>query len=506
MNFHTLSHAPSNRPTRPNGFRRNSQRGSVLMVALILAGVMALSLTSYLNLSMNAAKMANRSFYMDGAQNLADIGLEQALWSMNNKDWLAGNFAQRAGTLKEYQGTFPSASTYFTLSAGAKGQVKVWADLNDADKPHIVSKATVTLADGSEIIKVAEAYLIQRSYYEEGMVGDTIDMRGQVTGDSWSSDPDNDPSTPPIPYSAAVASDNTKFAATAVIANALSGGQGQIRGAVSVGSSEAGGGLTLGSQGTVGDNAWVNAGNRGVQEGHATYDYTASFPDEKNPVPPAGTVVSTLVSASTQLPRRNASGVIIDTPASDGYYYYTIPEIDLGGNTDTLHISGGKVIITTTNTTGVTVNATGNRSGIVIDNGSALKLYTAGDVRATGNGILNGGNGVSADTANQPINFQLYGTRSANAAAISGDQIIDIKGNGYLSGVIYAPNGDVTLNGNGAVLGAAVGDTVVFTGNAAFHYDDSLPKTLVTGLWKLRKWRELSTATERSTYETQLAF
>ncbi|WP_146180313.1 hypothetical protein [Opitutus sp. ER46] len=481
-------------------------RGSVLMVALILAAVLAISLTSYLQLTTHSGKMANRSFYMDGAQNLADVGLEHALWAMNNGgNWTAANFALRSGATDQYQGTFPSASDSFPFSAGARGQVKVWVDLTNPRVPHAVALATITLADGSRIEKQSEAFMKERSYFEQGMVGDTITFKGQVTVDSWISDGDNNPSTPAVPYTTSVARDNGKVGATALIASALSGGQGDVAGSVFVGSSETGGGITLGSQGAVGDFAWINA-NTGVQEGHATYDFTADFPDVSNPTPPAGTTVYTLTSAATTLPRRDASGNLTDTPGSDGNYYYKVSAIDLSGNTDTMTIQGGNVILTTTNPTGTTVKATGNHSGIVVDAAASLKIYTAGDVAITGNGILNGGAAGTVATANQPINCQIYGTRSSATAGVSGTQKFDIKGNGHLSSVVYAPNGDVTISGNGAVLGSIVGQTVVMNGNAAFHFDESLADNLGSGLWKLQKWRELSTPAERATYAAALAF
>ena len=499
----TSLHAAS-RHDASSSWPRSTNRGSVLMVALIFAFVIALSLTSYLSLASHAAKMANRSFYMDGARDLTDVGLEQTLWALNNKNWTGGNFAASAGSTDKFQGTFPSSSTYFPLSNGAKGQVKVWVDMSDAVTPHVVSKAIIKLPNGDDVVRISEAYLKQRSYYDDGMVGDTIDIRGQCTGDSWVSD-DGNPATPPVPYSSGVARDNTRFSATSVTVSALDVGQATIRGNVAVGSPETGGGLAVGSQGTVGDNAWVSS-HRGIQDGHATYDFSASFPDEKNPTPPDGSTVPVLTTASTTLPRRNAAGTIIDSPASDGYYYYSIPTIDLSGNVDTLTVSGGKVILTATTSTGTSIKATGNHSGIVVNSNSELKLYTAGDVAITGNGILNGGVGTTATTSNQPKNFQLYGTRTKAAAATSGPQSFDVKGNGYLSGVIYGPNANVTINGNGDILGAVVGHNVVMTGNAAFHYDESLPKTLVTGLWGLKKWRELSTPTELAAYTTQLSF
>src|SRR5687767_2589235 len=107
----------------------NSKRGSVLIVSLVFAAVIAISLTSYLKLALAAPRLADRSFYSNAAQNLADTGLEHTLWSLNNNDWTTtGGFTARSGYTNQYQGTFPSSSTYYTLSRGVKGQVKVWAD------------------------------------------------------------------------------------------------------------------------------------------------------------------------------------------------------------------------------------------------------------------------------------------------------------------------------------------------------------------------------------------
>src|SRR5215207_3372902 len=109
----------------------NKSRGSALIVALIFSALLAISITSYLKLALNAGKLANRSFYLNAAQNLVDTGMERAIWSLNNEylyaspaNWTTGSFTARAGYTNEYQGTFPSANTFYTLSGGAKGQVK----------------------------------------------------------------------------------------------------------------------------------------------------------------------------------------------------------------------------------------------------------------------------------------------------------------------------------------------------------------------------------------------
>ena len=60
-----------------------SERASVLIIALLLAAVVAISLTSYLKLSTDALTLADRTFLSSSAVNLAETGLEQAIWSFN---------------------------------------------------------------------------------------------------------------------------------------------------------------------------------------------------------------------------------------------------------------------------------------------------------------------------------------------------------------------------------------------------------------------------------------
>lgn len=489
---------PSRRPAD-----RVSNRGSVLMVALIIAGVIAISLTSFMQLASNAAKLSNRSFYMDGAQNLADLGLEHSLWSMNNGVWTTGN---------TYQVTLPSTSESTTISSGGnfvfsgnvKGQVKIYADLTDASKPHVVVKASVTLNDGSVIEKLAEAYIKSASWADDGVVAPHVDVSNNVTMNSWNSDPDGNASTPAIPYSSAVAGANITVAATDVTAGALDNG-GKIYGNVAAGSSASGGGIVIGIKGIVGNATYLAdyTHNKGtIQDGHSTYDFTASFPDVSAPAAPGGSEY-TIATGNITLPRTSP----LDTPASDGNYYYYVSSISLAGS-DQLHIAGGNVVLRIGNSTmsGSALSLTGTAS-IAIDTGATLKVYTSGDVKIAGNGITSGGN--TTTTANQPINFQLYGTRSGSDVSTLGYQSLDVHGNGVLSGVVYAPNANVSAIGSGSggdIMGAIIGNSVTIGGNSQFHYDESLASTLSSGIWKLRKWRDLTNATNRTSYETLVNF
>ena len=66
--------------------------------------------------------------------------------------------------------------------------------------------------------------------------------------------------------------------------------------------------------------------------------------------------------------------------------------------------------------------------------------------------------------------------------------------------------GCVTVNGTGDTYGSVVGNRVDMVGSGNFHQDLSLANNRTSGIWKMLKWRELSTQGDRSTYAGELAF
>src|SRR5215210_4606819 len=64
-------------------FLSRSCRGSALLTALIFAIIIILTLVSSISLSTQSLKMAHRTFFADAANNLAETGLEEAVWSFN---------------------------------------------------------------------------------------------------------------------------------------------------------------------------------------------------------------------------------------------------------------------------------------------------------------------------------------------------------------------------------------------------------------------------------------
>ena len=128
-------------------------------------------------------------------------------------------------------------------------------------------------------------------------------------------------------------------------------------------------------------------------------------------------------------------------------------------------------------------------------------VYASGDTDISGNGVANGSvsGSVTNSTAQQPINFQLYGTSTTG-------QEINLKGNGTFSGIVYAPEGSIFVNGNGDFSGSVIGEDITFVGNAAFHYDESLADFDGGDRYGITRWTELTSAEDRAEAAKVLSF
>src|SRR3954464_12017861 len=107
------------------GGRGRKSRGSVLIVALLLAGIIGISLSSYLKLAITSLRTSNRSFYANSSVNYAEIGIEQAMACFYTvSTGTTADTAWSGWTLnsanKEATRTFPTASTYYDAGPGTR--------------------------------------------------------------------------------------------------------------------------------------------------------------------------------------------------------------------------------------------------------------------------------------------------------------------------------------------------------------------------------------------------
>jgi len=459
-------------PTPP----RNPEKGSLLIVAMIMAAVIGISIVSYLNLGRTGMEISNRALYNNGAMNLAENGLEQAVYAINQAvadsgySWAGhGWTVSGANARKKW--------TDYQFGQGTTGMVRAYVyDYTGGAAPRIVARSTVTVGGrGSQLIeKWIEVRMRTTSKFANGLVAkDSINFSGNnASVNSWNSDPDNDPGTAPIPYSDAVKNANGSVGSISVSVDAVAVNNADIFGYASTG-----GALPkVGNQGLIGPFGTA----KGIMDmTRVSTDFSASFDPVATPT--TGSFIDPIENAD--LPTTlGTAGTATE---------WRVASISSSGNSTKVLTIQGDVTIVVTAAPGTSGISLSGQSSIAITPGSSLKIYTEGDIAITGNGVANGG--TTAATANQPVNFQIWGTRATVG------QTIDIKGNGTLSGIVYAPNADVTIVGNGDVMGSVVANNISLTGNAEFHYDESLANFGDGNPFRVSRWRELSSADERAT-------
>jgi hypothetical protein len=440
----------------------------VLLVALLLSSVLGVSLASYIALNTQSLKLANRSFYLAEAVNMAEGCLEEVVWSFNQS--LEENAAAWDGWDRSDGLTARRTFTDFTLSGNATGSVKVWIERFNPPvgmQPKAVAFASITLPGGQGVVtKMVELRVRRRAHFASGLVAkETLTFSGQNTSvDSWVSDPDEDASTPPLPYSTALRRDKGSIAGVSINSQ-LSVGNADIWGTACVGAS-ASSAISVGSQGLIGPFGTTTGS---VNPESVTRDFAVNL--EAVIMPAGGTIVESI-------------GATIGT--ADTKTMWRAPCI-----TDSLTVYGDVTLVLTAGPGALAIDLTGQES-ITLAEGSKLTIYSEGDMKVLGNGLFN--NNTTPDT------FQLWG---ASTSAIPQD--IQLTINASLKGIAYAPNSNIKINGNGDMMGSYVAKNINVTGNAAFHYDESLARLGETTPYSLFRWRELVSAADRSVHSAAFA-
>lgn len=472
--------------------RRNRKRGSLLIVAMILAAVIGISLASYIQLGRSSLNISNRALYNNAAMNLAENGLEEAMYSINqyvaNSTYNWAGWSNSGGS--DAWRTLPATGTY-TFDQGVTGTVRVYIYGYKGNAPKVVARSTVTLGGGTSapIEKWVEIQLRKTSKFANGLVAkQQIRFNGtNASVDSWNSDPDKNAATAAIPYSSGVRHDNGSVGSVSVSVDSI-----LVQNADIWGYASTGGALpSVGPNGVVGP---FGTASGTMDMTRVATDFAADFDPVIAPVTSGYSLGS--VSSGISLPRTG------DSPAADGKFYYTASEISFNNQALVIQKRAAgdpspEVILKLTNTMD-SINIGGGSGELNIETGAKLEIYAPGDIRIAGNGIMNGG--ITAADANQPANLQIWGTKT------TGVQTIDIKGNGVLSAVVYAPQGSVTINGNGDVMGSVVANDITLVGNAAFHYDESLADFGGANPFRVSVWRELTSAAQRGAVSGVMSF
>jgi hypothetical protein len=441
---------------------RNDLRASVTLVALCFTAVLGIALTSYLVLCTRSYDLSMRQYHNDQARELAQVGLEEALWALNQDDWTEsgpGGASSWATSGADHTLTL----SYASLGQGASGElvltVASYASTGPT-WPTITSAATITLGDGRTMTKTLQATTTTAALFGNAIASANsyVSFTAGGTVDSWNSDPDNNPATPPVAYSFTAGNPDNY---TAVVAGNTNGTDGVILNQALVDGYVATFGLPI---------SYSTSGSPG---GRVTGPATAAAVN----VDPMRVGKSAFIPANPvfQVTRPSTSGPNFGGLLGD---ILALLSTLLGApsNQDTFEVTGNLTILgiplVSPNMTVdrpmkliVDGNLTIGGSGkITVTTTGSLEIFVAGDVTLGGNGIVN-----------QTLDSRKVAILCTNASTTNSLQYTSTAD---FRGVIYCVNKPIDIQRNATFYGALLsGQYVRFSTSATapvFHYDSAL--------------------------------
>ena len=457
---------------------KSSQRGSVLIVALILCAVIGIALVTYSRLTTSALKGANRSFLSLSNIDIAESGIEQAMACFYTQSTgVASATAWSGWTLSG--STAKRTFSGFTPAPGATAVVRVYVNYytNTGGTPVIVAKATTTPPDGPVINKYVEVTMKNRSLWSNGIVAKTsISGDSNLVIDSWQSG-----DTAAL-YTAASRRANGPIGVIASGAGALNVGDN----ATIYGSANTGGGAVSKTgasklTSTVGGSGWSSTLEH--------RDFAFTLPAITVPTPTGPNLITGNLTINKSFPR------VGDVAAADGKYYYDWGAFINSYASNTMTITAPCVFLMTGVGAATTkVITTSSSATWTYGNSTAtIEIYT--------NGSMYFDSGASFFANGVPSRCKIYFTAAAGAGST-----FHTGGGGTWSACIYGPNTAFNLDSGGDFRGSVIMNTCTLRGGVGFHYDETLAGEGSGSGVAVARWKELQTAAERTVYESALTF
>lgn len=425
----------------------------MLLTAMLFSIGIAIVLGSYLTLSRTALKVAHRTFFSNDAANLAEAGVEEALYSFNLM--AAGTAPATAWTGWTISSTNAMRTLpTFNRDQNGVGVVKVYVkgyDGSDA-APYIVSQAVVTPFDGgAPVIRTMHLALRQNTgTAAQGLVAlNGLTMSNSTFADSYISNPTSSPTGPWSVYPASGARNN---ASVVVLGGTVSIGSGQIKGNLYLG-------------------AGVTAPAASKVTGTITTNYSATYPF---PAYPTAAGVSQSYNLGSTIPATLPRAG--DLPAADGRYYYfcasaSVRSFSVTANTNVTIVGTASVTMPLTSATLITLPTT-----------STLHVYLTGAFTMGTNTPLNASGYAGA--------LRIY-TNTATACTVAN--------NCQLAAWFHAPNAAFSASGSNAanmLSGCFIAKTIAVSNVQNLHYDESLP---VYATYRMTRFMDFQSAADRAT-------
>lgn len=426
-------------------FRSGARRGSAMLSAMCFTIVLAVALGGYITVCYRTLEMSSRSLQGTRGIELAEIGMEEALWALNKNDWSTWTIVGTTAT---------KTMCGFTYDNGVTGSIALTVtNFSGASGTRTVTvTGTTTLANGEEISRTVTSTSSRAPLFVNAVAATTGRVRFRSGGavDSYDSRLGDYPAQTPG-HSAIISSSSTSTSSETVqLTNA------QVKGYVA----------TLSTGPSYSSSARLTG---------PTTPATTKIDTSRISTSPYQPLFSeTIPSASTILPTGTATiGNASDkTPA-----VYYASELTLNGN-QILTVLGPVTIVVggdlqIANTARIRVASTGS-----------LTLHVDGDISIGGNGIEN--------MTKRPRKLAILSTSNPYDS-------FSMATNTPFYGVIYTPVSSFTISNSQAIHGAIVAKQVTFSASPAIRYDVSLRDEVFAGLdtpFAIAGWRETTDAEE----------
>jgi hypothetical protein len=435
------------------------EHGTVLFVTLSILGILGILIGSYLALTMTQRSSVARAHAWNNALVVAESGIEEGMAHINSfpggvttnnlatNNWTSLGWGIVAKT--NYVGT---GYSYVTIQI----QPAVTNPF-----PVITSTAYVPgPVDGPTLSRIVQINTRARTASAANgaiVVATTVDLSGSgVIVDSFnSSDPNYSTGGQYDPNKRLA---NGDIVTTSSASNAVYVGDSTVYGTIHT----APGGVVGVDTGnhpldSVGDLAWVNGGNIGIESGHALQDENYSFNDVTLP---AGATWSTVSGGAKYKFNVGGTQVNFDYQLSVGGTYV------ISNLSSSVYVGlPGGIPSPGVNVTLYVPNSFGIPSGnaIYIAPGASLTMYVgAPTVNIAGQGIVNT-TGLAAD-------FQYFGLPTNTS--------LGLQANASFTGLIDAPEAFVSIGGGGSTTndfaGQIIANSAKLNGHMNVHFDQAL--------------------------------
>jgi len=401
---------------------QTNSRGSTFISIMLFGFILFVISAGFLLMTTSEHKLNRRSYDNAVAINLAEAGVDYAIWAINLPGTDPQDISAWAGASSLRTKTVPS---FQSASGQVMGDFYVEVADSTGKNPLVTSTGYVPGASSPgnihRTVKVKLSTTEYRPFNGVFFGNDYVHLHGTTSTDSY--------------LGGATGRSNGDIGTFGTIAAAIN----------LTGSAVVNGNARTGPGGTVDGSSAVT--------GEITHD---QVPSSDPPLPPV-TVPSELVSLSYGVNGQFTDGLLTKTGSNSAAIpsgNWKLKRIKLTASA-TLTITGPAKIYLTGDT-GDSIAQSGAGSQIICD--GKVEFYVDQKVTSSGQGMINPGQ--------NPADLTVWGTPTCTS--------IKMSGGSTLYAAVYAPSATIDPSGGGDRYGAFVGKEVNCTGNGVYHYDEAL--------------------------------